>query len=306
MQANGRFVQKLYERPLPPGIDYYLFFGHGGRYSLMRSANHDGTVTMASQLRPAAQAEARMVYGFDEGHTSILSSPQVFKQYVAVLDAVERKGIDGHPVHNGTLRLAFSYEQPDSAPQTEPLLVLTPTDAAREKIVLPLSARDSDRELGPFPPGDYEASMLAYAFATTPRKIPITIAAGKVPDLRFLLTPMGVLSGYIGADVKPIDNPAGSYRPPHRDIVLESITLSNGKETRTLVPDKGLKDRTIETYLADEDYSFQSFFSFVGLRQGDYELTIKVAGYQAHRQTYHVIPGQYGYVKPIDLTPLKN
>ncbi len=306
MQVGGRFMQSLFQKPLPQDVDYYLFFGHSGRYSLMRSANNDGAITLDSQLRPAAQAEARMVYGFNEDHTSILSSSQVFAQYEAVLKAAEKKAHDGTKVRNGNLRIAFSYEQQENLPRSEPLLMLTPTDATREKILLPISALDSGRELGPFPPGTYNASLLAYAFKTTPLKTPVTIAAGLSPDLKFSLRPLGVLVGYIGADIKPVDNPAGSYREPHRDIVIESITLTGGKETRTLTPDKGAKDRTLEHYLAGEDYAFQSSFSFVGLSEGDYELTIKAAGYQDYKHTYHVVPGQYGYSKPIDLMPLKN
>jgi pimeloyl-ACP methyl ester carboxylesterase len=305
VRASGRFVQTLFQKPLPRDLDYYLFFGHGGRYSLLRPASNDGTITLASQLRPAAQTEARRVFGYDEGHVSILSSPQVFAQYDALLKTVDKAGIDARSAGKGNLRVAFSYAQADAMSASDPVLVLTPTDPARERIVLPISARDSGRELGPFPPGTYSVGLLARAFKTTPSAMPVTIAAGAIADLAFLLEPQGALFGYIGADVKPADNPAGSFREVRRDLKIESIVLTDGTDRREITPSGEPKDRTFETYLAGQDYAFDSFFSFVGLNKGDYELTIKVTGYQPYRQTYHVVPGKYGYLTPIDLTPLK-
>jgi hypothetical protein len=44
---------------------YALLFGHCGAPGLWRP-NNDGTVTLASQLRRAAQEEARLIVGYDE------------------------------------------------------------------------------------------------------------------------------------------------------------------------------------------------------------------------------------------------
>lgn len=305
VRAGGRFVQTLFHKPLPRELDYYLLFGHAGHYSLLRPASNDGTITLASQLRPAAQSEARRVFGYDESHVGILSSPQVFAQYDALLKAADKRGGDGQSAHKGNLRVAFSYAQPDQTPASDPVLILTPTGAAGERIVLPISARDSGRELGPFPPGTYHAGLMSRAFKTTPSGRLVTIAAGTIPELAFVLAPQGTLFGYIGADLKPADNPAGSFRAGPRAISIESIVLSNGTDRREITPADDAKDRTLETYLAGQDYAFKSFFSFVGLDPGSYELTIKAAGYQPYRQTYHVVPGKYGYLTPIDLTPLK-
>lgn len=86
LQPEGSFVRSLFERPLPEQIDYALFFGHRGGPSLMRPTS-DGTVTLASQLRPEAQRRARVVLGFDEDHTSILSSPRVLTEVMRQLAA---------------------------------------------------------------------------------------------------------------------------------------------------------------------------------------------------------------------------
>ncbi|MFZ6657061.1 lipase family alpha/beta hydrolase [Undibacterium sp. TJN19] len=306
MQSQGRFVQTLFQKPLPPDLDYYLFFGHGGTYSLLHSANTDGSITLASELRAEAQAEARLVKGFNESHIGILSSPEVFRQYAAVLAATDKKHAAHNTDNSGNLRIAFSYDARSNIPRSDPSLLLAPLDGSGEAIILPIHAGDSGKVLGPFPNGRYEASIIAYGFKTMQVKIPIVIATGKIPDLKFTLAPIGVLSGYVGADIKAGDNPAGSYRAPNQDIQIESITLTGETETRTLIPQNDIKDQGINAYVAGRDYAYQSSFSFMGLKAGQYELIIKAKGYLPYRQTYHIIPGQYDYLKPIDLTPLKN
>ena len=114
-----------------------------------------------------------------------------------------------------------------------------------------------------------------------------------------------VARSFLANYVSSADNPAGSFREGRRDIEIESIVLTDGADRREIRPADDTRDRTLEAYLAGRDYAFGSFFSFVGLKEGRYELTIKVSGYQPHRQTYSVVPGKYGYLTPIDLEPLR-
>lgn len=302
VRSGGRFVHQLFDKPLPRDLDYYLFFGHGGRYSLLRQASSDGVITLDSQLRPAAQSEARRVFGYGADHVGILSSPPAFAQYAALLREADRKGGSG-AARDGHVRLGFSYAAASGARAAQPMLVLTPEQAGSEPIVVPVSALDSGRELGPLPAGAYRAGLVARGFRSTPASVPVTIGPGAVAELAFMLAPQGTLSGYIGADVTSADNPAGSFRAGRRDISIESIVLTDGNDRREIRPAGDSRDRTFETYLAGEDYAFGSFFSFVGLNEGNYELTIKVSGYQPYRQTYAVAPGKYGYLTPIDLEP---
>jgi pimeloyl-ACP methyl ester carboxylesterase len=306
VRSKGRFIETLFDQPLPRGLDYTLFFGHGGGYSLLQSANTDGAITLASELRPAAQAEAGTIKGFDEDHVSILSSPEVFGQYEAALAAADRKFDGRGAAGQGSLRIGFHYAQQDDAPKSQPVLLLTPRNGGGKKIFWPIRSADNGSELGAFPPGHYTASLFAYGFRTSPSSLPVTIAPGTTPQLQFSLAPQGVFSGYIGAEVAASDNPAGSYRSPRRDLLIESITFSNGTETRTLGADSTDEDRTIETYLAGRDHANRSSFSFIGLTAGDYDLTIRAAGYQPYRKTYRIVPGQYVHIQPIDLVPLKN
>ncbi len=243
-----------------------------------------------------------MVFGFDEDHTSILRSAQVFARYAALLDAAAKKTQGAPTLRGGHVRPRFSYAGTDGVPPVEPWLVLTPVDPALGRIIVPISARDSGRQLGPYPTGVYEASLLSYAFKAQPARTMVTLSAGQAAELRFDLTPIGTLSGYVGADVKPGANPAGSYREPHPDILIESITLSNGTIKRLLTPDPGPRERAIESYLAGQDYAHKSAFFFMGLDDGEYELTIQAAGYRPYRATRRVVAGQFGQLEAIELS----
>lgn len=300
VRTGGRFVRELFDKPLPPDLDYYLFFGHGGRYSLLRRASSDGVITLDSQLRPAAQAEARRVFGYGADHVGMLSSPPAFAQFAALLAEADRKAGAADAPAGGRVRVRFSAP-PGSVAQ--PVLLLTPVEAGREPIVVPVGAPDSGRGLGPFPPGAYRAGLVARAFRAAPASVPLTIAAGATSELAFELAPQGALSGYIGADVTSADNPAGSFREGRREIDIESLVLTDGADRREIHPSGDARDRTLEAYQAGRDYAFGPFFSFVGLKEGSYELTIKVRGYRPYRQTHTVVPGRYGHLTPIDLEP---
>jgi pimeloyl-ACP methyl ester carboxylesterase len=69
-------------RRLPARIAYHLMFGFKGGG---RDGSSDGVVSVASQLRPEAQEEARTIRGFDEDHTSILASPAVAAHLAEIL-----------------------------------------------------------------------------------------------------------------------------------------------------------------------------------------------------------------------------
>lgn len=72
---DSRFLKSL-EKPLPPGIPFFLFFTVGGRTSRY-DENNDGVVFVQSELVRWAQDQATKVVGFDEGHMSLLKSAEV-------------------------------------------------------------------------------------------------------------------------------------------------------------------------------------------------------------------------------------
>ncbi len=96
VRPGGPFLVGLFQKRLPPEVDFHLFFGYRGNRDLFRSAN-DGTVTLRSQLTPASQSEARRVHGFAENHQGILSSPEAVATFNDLLRA-------DSPLEEGTPR----------------------------------------------------------------------------------------------------------------------------------------------------------------------------------------------------------
>jgi pimeloyl-ACP methyl ester carboxylesterase len=300
MQPQGRFMQTLFARTLPSGVDYYLLFGYRGGYSMMRP-NNDGTVTLASELRKPAQAEARRVYGFDEDHVSILSSPQVMAQYRAILDAAG--GAEGNAA--GHVRVDFHYAGLDDAPRVTPSLLLRPADGRRAPISIPLAVEDAKRGIGPIPVGEYDASLIADSFSTAPRTVRVRISAGEVPRLSFGLTPRGVLWGYVGAASAAV--PAGSFVPMDESVRIDSISL-HGLDVsveRKLQPRAGIDGREVDRYLKGEDDAVKGQFAFFDLPAGEYLLTVQAEGYLPYSERAVVVPGRPGLWKPIMLRPAK-
>lgn len=80
------FLSSLLHKPLPARVSFDLFFSYGGGSRLQGEAN-DGVVTLASQLDPRAQDQARRVLGFDASHRGVLDSPLAALQLARALDA---------------------------------------------------------------------------------------------------------------------------------------------------------------------------------------------------------------------------
>ena len=72
MAPNSAYLKSLYGRD--PGVPHYLIFSY--RHSGIGEAS-DGVVSVASQLRPAAQQGAVRVEGFNETHMGVLEAKEV-------------------------------------------------------------------------------------------------------------------------------------------------------------------------------------------------------------------------------------
>lgn len=286
LQPDGDFMRALFERPLPPAVEYSLLFGHRGAPGLWRP-NNDGTVTLASQLRQAAQREARLVLGFDEDHTSILSSPQVTRQLQALLDT--EPGAGG--------RLDVRLQVAGAAPRGLPVLLLRPLDRAGAPFSVVLSAAGGGGRVGTLPPGRYEIGVLAEGFRAEPRSATVEIAArGSVP-VAFRLEPQGTLSGFVGDEVAP---PAGALPAVRRDSLPSRVQLRGAGVERSLTP--WPDSRSAEAYaelLAGRDAAWGGSFLFFDLPAGDYELVVEIPGRGTLRSRHHVTPGVPTLVAPI-------
>lgn len=101
-------------------------------------------------MRAPAQSEAKLFYGFDEDHASILASPRVLRQYAAILAAAGRREADPPA---GRLHLTFVFDGYDEAAKGLPELLLVLIDAQGPvrggAVVMPLTSDDAGRVVGP-------------------------------------------------------------------------------------------------------------------------------------------------------------
>lgn len=297
MQPEGNFLARLFERPLPATMNYTLLFGHRGGYNLLRPTS-DGTVTLASQLRPEAQAEAGLVMGFDEDHVSILTSPQVFGQVARLLDSAGQPG-----TRSGSLEVALAFAADTPRGGVIPVLALSALEgeaAARPPLMFPLG-EDRARRIGPIPEGRYLARLFVPAFSSSPLSEQVTVESFTLAQTRFTLTPQGVLAGYVGADGDSRMYPAGSYRAPHPTVQIQRVVLEGAGTQRVLMPRRTGSPETLTAYLEGQDDAVGAQFSFVGLQEGEYVLTIVADGYEPHVSRHRVIPGQVPHTAPIVL-----
>lgn len=87
METGSDFLEHLFDRRLKGKVNHHLFYSHRAKRSLFLPAENDGSVSVASQLRPEAKADAVSVQGYDEDHVSILSSRAPLKRGEQILDA---------------------------------------------------------------------------------------------------------------------------------------------------------------------------------------------------------------------------
>lgn len=301
LRPEGIFLKRLFERPLPPGVSHSLLFGHRGGYSLFRPTT-DGTVSLASQLRPEAQAEARFVMGFDEDHTSILATATVVAQVTRLIEAGDRPGLAGR------LQVDLSFETQQRTVGGIPSLVLTRRGDATPRprsTLLPLAATAGTHQFEPIEPGDYEIRLLAPGFRSTPSQHVAKIEDGRMLPVTFTLAPWGWFGGYIVGPADTLSHPAGSYREPEQ-LPIRAITLAGNGERRTLAPSRSEDpEAELAARLNERDAAIGAFFSFVDLAAGDYELTILADGYAPHVSRHRIEPGVVLPATPFVLQPAK-
>ncbi len=303
MQPAGEFIDSLFRKKMPPAVDYYLFFGHKGNRNILRP-NNDKAVTLASQLDQRSQKDAKMIYGFNEDHVSILFSKQVISHYNAILADINQKSKDSDATPGNRLFVDFSFDFPKELPRPVSALYLRPVDKKGAETWISLSPDDTGREHGPFPSGNYEVSVIAPAFAPEPVSIPISIEEGKVPKVKFSMKPTGFIRGYVPKKEQPYMQ-AGKDRRPDTEIEIQSITLRGNGISRTLTPlqveDISYDGLYPEHYLSETGFTTQGTFFFFGLPAGEYKLTITAKGYKKYSKMRTVRPGQYKNTMIIEL-----
>lgn len=86
MSPGSRYLQSLYEKEL--GVPHYLLFTFKQDGGMSLGEASDGAVTVASQLRDAAQRGATRVEGYNETHMSVLESATVAQRVNALLAGI--------------------------------------------------------------------------------------------------------------------------------------------------------------------------------------------------------------------------
>ena len=89
LASGSEFIDNLFQKRIPPKVNFCLFFGYKGDNLLLKGAD-DGSVALKSQLDFRAQLEATRSYGFNENHVTILFSEEVFTRYSEVLYNIRR------------------------------------------------------------------------------------------------------------------------------------------------------------------------------------------------------------------------
>jgi hypothetical protein len=85
MVSGSEFQKAVLSKPLRGHVDHLLVYGTHSSISVVLPEKNDGTVSVASELAPAARADAAEVVGFDADHVGILSVPQVVQTVEAFL-----------------------------------------------------------------------------------------------------------------------------------------------------------------------------------------------------------------------------
>ncbi len=250
-----------------------------------------------------------MNYTFNEDHASIVFSKEVLAQYKLIINKFDEKSGASNYLSGGYLQLHFSYNYPFEDVRPWPSLILRPIGKKHAETVISLSADDTGKILGPFPPGDYSASITAMAADPDDKNVPVSIERNKTKELNFVFTPDGIISGYVTTALKPDDRPVGMpaerYLPADKKIAIQSITLRGAGVQRILHPLEDEDVNYIDYIISRADFCHNGFFYFFGLPAGVYELIINAQGYKSIVEKYSVVPGKQKEFRVTELMPEK-
>jgi len=110
MAPDSQFLDGLYQKKIPPQVNFYIFFSYGGNKRMHWDAN-DGTVTLQSQLDPRAKSSASRIDGFYENHTGILHSGEAGAKFEQLL-AAERVAAETGTAISQPQGIAFAPPPP--------------------------------------------------------------------------------------------------------------------------------------------------------------------------------------------------
>lgn len=306
MQPESDFIKSLYHTEMPGSVNFYMFCGYRGNRNPF-SSNNDGTISLSSIMDSRAQSEAKMNYVFNEDHVSILSSDEVLSQYNAILDASDKKQSTSPRRSGGYLKIHFSYNYEFDGVRPQPMFILRPVGKKNVETAIYLSSYDNGKTYGPFPSGEYLASMLTESGKSTRKYIPVTIESNETKDLDFVFSPDGEIRGYVATSLEPDDKAPGRpkvvYQSADEKINIQSIELTGNGIHRALKPIEGEDVNFWDLYISRTDFCSNRYFGFFGLPAGDYNILIKAEGHKPLEKKYSITPGMPNDFRAIELTP---
>ncbi|WP_167505753.1 alpha/beta hydrolase [Desulfosediminicola flagellatus] len=306
MQPESDFIKSLYRKKIPEQTEFYMFYGHKGSRSLLSTDNNDGTISLSSLLDFRPQAEAKMNYAFNEDHISILTSKEVVAQYNAILNEFDENHNDQVNRPRGYLKTHYVYSYDFDGIRPRPTLILRPAKERNGETITFLSEIENDSVLGPFPVGEYLASIVSMAGKPTKKYVPVSIEKGTMHNLDFVILPDGVIGGCVTNSREPEDTAVGMpeyrYRSVDSKIKIDSVTLKGDGIERTLQQIEGEDTRNSDYLILRDDICYNRCFVFFGLPAGSYELTVNAQGYKPNVKHYTVEPGVPDYFRATELT----
>lgn len=306
MQPNGDLIQSLYRKKMPEDVNFYMFYGYRGNRNPFRS-NNDGTITFSSLLDNRPQTEAKMNFAFNEDHASIIYSKDVLAQYNTILSDFNESESVLHQRPGGYLKIHFAYDYDTDDLRHRPTLILYPIGDNGAESVTYLDSNDSGQILGPFPTGDYLASMVTMAGKPKENRIRVSVERNKTKELKFAFIPDGVIRGCVTTAVKPEDKTVGMpdyrYRSVDKEINIESITLEGNGIRRILHQIRGEEVNNYDYLITRDDFCYNTCFGFFELPAGDYKLCIRAEGFKTYEHNFYVNPGELNYFRVTELTP---
>jgi pimeloyl-ACP methyl ester carboxylesterase len=90
MEQGSSFLTHLYDKRLKGRVNHHLFYSYRATRSPVLPSENDGSVSVASETRNEAKADAVETRGFNEDHISILSSREALNAGKRILDAAAR------------------------------------------------------------------------------------------------------------------------------------------------------------------------------------------------------------------------
>lgn len=248
-----------------------------------------------------------MSYAFDEDHASILFSEKAVSQYNAILNTFDEKDSTSPQQPGGYLKINFSFDGDYNGRKPSPALILRRKGQKEKEFFISLDAGDNGKILGPFPDGEYVASMITTAAKTVKKYAPVSIESNKTKELGFVFQPDGVIRGCVTAALKPQDKfmgrPKIRYRSIDTKINIQSIALKGDGIHRILQPIKGPEMNPFDPFIWRIDGCYNNCFGFFGLPAGDYTLFIKAEGYKPIEKKYSVMPGIPKDFRATELAP---